>query len=210
VDAKDARTCRIVFLNAPDDAPAKLHLFDGKKSREVELPNFNFSPVYPLPSGGLILRLLPAEVSDPAQVSTDAPSLAVPETVTDFFIIVSSDPENKIAPVKMEILDATKLGKGRLLWSNLSPNTFDGQIGSEKLELAANSTLILEPPASKNEDYAVSVSFRMPDDERPRPLVDTKWRQASDGRTVVFVIQKEGARIPRIMGLQDLRETDNR
>ena len=208
--AKDTRTCRIVFLNAPDDAPKSLYLFDGKKSREVELPNFNFSPVYQLPSGELHLRLLPTKVSDPKQVSADAPNVSVPEATTDFYIIVSSDPDNEVTPVKMEILDATKLKNGQLLWSNLTPNTLDGQLGTEKLDLAPNSTLVLNPPATKDDEYMVNISFRIPNDERLRPLCETKWRQVSGGRSIFFVVQKEGARIPRIMGLSDQREGDKR
>ena len=54
------RTCRILFLGAPDKAPEKLQLFDGAASREVELPRMSFSPVYQLRSGAGALALLPS------------------------------------------------------------------------------------------------------------------------------------------------------
>ncbi|MES2658760.1 MAG: hypothetical protein V4689_09080 [Verrucomicrobiota bacterium] len=206
VEAKDARTCRVVFLSAPPDAPETLHLFDGKTSREVTLPGMNFSPVYPLPSGELLLRMLPAEVTDPEKTPPDAPSVAVPEAVTDFYLLVSSDPANSVAPVKLEIIDATKLLKGHMLWVNLTPNTLDGLLGTVKLELEPNSKKLLSPPTSKNEDYAANLSYRKPDSDVLRPLSENKWSHDHDVRTVFFVVQTEANPAPRILGLSDHRE----
>ena len=42
---KPELTCRILFLDGPDDGPDTLQLFDGTSSREVELPRLNFSKV---------------------------------------------------------------------------------------------------------------------------------------------------------------------
>ena len=62
----------------------------------------------------------------------------------------------------------------------------------------------LAPPTG-NGDYKVNIAFHMPDDDRLRPLCETKWHQNSEGRSVFFVVQKEGGRIPRIVGLNDQR-----
>ena len=208
--ARDTRTCRIVFLGAPENAPAKLHLFDGEESREVELPRINFSPVYLLPSGELLLRMLPEEATNPKDVSPDAPSVALSKAVTDFYLLVSSDPANKIAPVKLEILDATKLAKGEMLWCNLTPNSLDGQLGSQKLELAGNARTNLKPPTHKNEDYNVKISFHTPTNTLLQPLCETKWQYDPLSRSVFFVVQKDGERVPRVMGLTDYREPGKR
>ena len=208
--ARDARTCRVVFLGAPENAPAKLHLFDGKESREIELPRINFSPVYPLPSGALVIRLLPDEVTNPRDVSPDAPSVAVAKATTDFYLLVSSDTANKITPVKLEIIDATKLAKGQMLWCNLTSNNLDGQLGSQKLELEANARKTLSAPTDKNEDYNVKISFQPPGNAQLQPLCETKWRYDPQSRSVFFVVQKEGERSPRVMGLSDFREPGKR
>lgn len=205
--AKGGRTCRIIFINAPGNAPQRLHLFDGKTSQEVELPSINFSPVYQLPGSALTLRMLPSAETDPKQISPDAPSAAVAESVTDFYLLVSSDPANLVVPVRFEVIDATKFTKGQMLWRNLTPNTIDGQIGTEKLVLAGNSQAILNPPAAKSEDYKVTISYRRPGLERLEPLCETQWGHDAQGRSVYFVVSTEGERTPRVMGLRDQRET---
>ena len=110
------RTCRILFLDGPDDAPEKLQLFDGAKCREVDLPRMNFSKVYQLPAGALRLWLLPAPPADPAKLPPGAPAVAVAEGVTDFYLLVTSDPANTVAPVRMQVINA-----GLATWPSPSP-----------------------------------------------------------------------------------------
>ena len=95
------RTCRILFLEGPDTALRTLHLFDGTRSQEVELPRLNFSPVYELPPGNLNLTLLPDPPAAPDQIPAGAPAAKLPETVVDFYLLLVSDQANKIAPVSM-------------------------------------------------------------------------------------------------------------
>jgi hypothetical protein len=206
--AKTARTCRILFLGAPEGAPEKLHLFDGTTSQEVELPQMNLSPVYPLAAGSLVLRLLPAAPAKPADVSPEAPKATLAETVIDCYLLVSSDPANKIAPVKVQVIDAdpAKFTNGQMLWFNLTPNAIGGQVGSEQLAMAANSRKIIDPPAPGNDDYNVNLSFRMPGNERLYPLCETKWQHDTRSRTVVFVVAQQGTRTPRVLGFPDYRE----
>ena len=205
--AQSVRSCRILFLGAPDGAPEKLHLFNGTTSQEVELPQMNLSPVYPLPAGPLVLRLLPAAPAKPTEVSPDAPKVALPETVMDCYLLVSSDPENKIAPVKLQVIDAdpSKFGNGQMLWFNLTPNRIGGKLGDADFAMAANSRKIIDAPASGNEDYNVNLSFRMPDNERLYPLCETKWQHDTRSRTVVFVVAQQGTRTPRVLGFPDYR-----
>lgn len=206
--AKSARSCRILFLGAPDGAPEKLYLFNGTTSQEVELPQMNLSPIYPLPGGPLVLRLLPAAPTKSEDVSPEAPKATLPEAVIDCYLLVSSDPANKIAPVKLQVIDAdpAKFTNGQMLWFNLTPNRIGGKIGDEDLAMEANSRKILDSPASSNEDYNVNLSFRMPGNERLYPLCETKWQHDTRSRTVVFVVAQQGTRTPRVLGFPDYRE----
>ena len=208
VHGKSARTCRILFLGAPDGAPETLHLFNGTTSQEVELPQMNLSPLYQLPTGPLVLRLLPAPPPPPAEVSPEAPKAVLAEAITDCYLLVSSDLSNTIAPVKLQIIDAdpAKFTNGQMLWFNLTPNQIGGKIGNKDLAMAANSKIILDPPASTNEDYNVNLSFRMPGNERLYPLCETKWQHDTRSRTVVFVVAQQGTRTPRVLGFPDYRD----
>jgi len=206
--SKGNRTCRILFLGAPDNAPEKLHLFDGVGSQEVELPQMNLSSVYKLPAGPLVVRLLAAAPTKPEDVSPDAPKTTVAEAVKDFYLIVSSDPANKIVPVKLQIIDANaaKFKLGEMLWFNLTTNSIGGRVGTEQISMAANSQAIVKSPASENVDYNVNLSFRMPGNELLYPLCETKWLHDTRARSLVFVVSQAGNRAPRILGFPDYRD----
>ena len=210
--SKGARTCRILFLGAPAGAPEKLHLFDGTSSQEVELPQMNLSPIYQLPSGPITLALLPAAASKPEDVSPDAPKATVAESITDIYLLVTSETSNKIAPVKFQVIDVNsiKFRKGQMLWFNLTPNKIVGKVGTQDLDMATMSKSILEPPSTKGDDYPVNLSFLMPDNERVYPLCETKWSHDPRARTMFFVVMQSGSRTPRIVGVPDYREAEGK
>ena len=201
-------TCRILFLDGPDSAPAKLQLFDGAKCREVDLPRMNFSKVYQLPGGPLNLRLLPEPPEDPAKVPAEAPGAVVAEGVTDFYLLLTSDPANTVAPVRMQVINAgaDKLKSGQTLWFNLTKNPVGGMLGSEKLAIQPNSRVILDAPTTGNRDYPVNLTFRIPGNERLYPLCETRWRHDPRSRSVAFIIAENGHRSPRVMVFPDYRE----
>lgn len=206
------RTCRVLFLDAPDSAPNKLHLFDGASSREIELPRLNLSKVYQLPGGPLRLRLLPAPLSDPKLVPADAPSADVAETVGDIYLILGHDPSNPIAPARMQVVDASssKLARGHMLWYNITPHEVGGIIGGSKLALKPNSKLILDPPASGNTDYDVKLAYRIAGEKDYDPICETKWLHDPRSRAIVFVLGGPAGRTPRVMMFTDYREAEEK
>jgi len=201
-------TCRILFFDGPDAAPEKLQLFDGVTSLLVDLPRMNFSKVYPLRPGALTLCLLPEPPADPTQLPPGAPSVTVAEGVTDFYLLVTSDPANTVAPVRMQVINAgtDRLRAGQMLWFNLTKNTVGGTVGSEKLVIQPNSRVTLNPPATANKDFPVNLSFRLSGDEHLYPLCETQWRHDPRSRSVVFIIADPAARSPRVMAFPDYRE----
>ncbi len=203
----EARTCRILFLAAPDDAPEKLHLFDGSSAREVELPRMNLSPVYQLAAGDVTLRLLPEPPPTADTVDPRAPSARIAAGVSDCYLLVSPDPSNPVAPVSIQVIDASpdKLRKGQMLWFNLGANQVGGKIGSRQLAMKANSRAVIDAPATGHDSYHVNLTFRIPGDERLFPLCETKWLHDPSSRTVFFIITEKGNRTPRILGFPDTR-----
>lgn len=205
---KGGRTCRLVFLGAGDKDPEKLQLHDGTKSIEVDLPRLNFSKIYPLPGGAITLRLLTAPPAEGQPVNPAAPSATVAETLGDIYILVSPDPSNKTVPARMQVIDAgaDRFKKGQMLWYNLTAHEVGGQVGKQKLAMKSRSKLILDPPADKNGDYNVNLSFRIAGKGELYPLCETRWVHDPANRTVLFIVNEPGSRAPRVLGFPDYRE----
>lgn len=208
-----SRTCRILFLNGPDDGPAKLQLFDGTSSQEVELTRMSFSPTYKIAPGELTLALFPKPpappetADDPPVIPPDAPKATLAAAISDFYLIASSDPSNKVAPVKIQIINASieNFKPGQMLWFNLTENTIRGVVGSQNLLINPNSRTILDPPAAKQEDYHVNLQFLPAGKQRAEPLCETNWSQDFHSRSVYFVVNTGGI-LPRILGFPDFRQ----
>ncbi|MEX1116624.1 MAG: hypothetical protein WEB53_15370 [Akkermansiaceae bacterium] len=202
------RTCRILFLSPPPDAPRKLHLFDGTTSREVHLPEMNFSEVHTLPAGNLTLYLLTTPLVAGEVIPAGAPSAKVQENVSDCYLVISGDPSNTVVPVRFQIIDAghTRFPKGRMMWFNLSPKTIGGDVGSSKLVMKPNTRVLLDAPARGAEPYQVNLSYRLPDDPRYYPICQTQWIHDPRSRMVVFVIGTGGRSTPQVIGFNDFRE----
>lgn len=202
---KAHRSCRLLFLGAGSNDPEKLQLFDGAKSREVELPRMNLSPTYEMPAGALTLRLLDKPVAEGQPANPAAPTAAVAETVGDFYLLVTPDPANKVAPVRMQVIDASvdRFKAGQMLWYNLTPNEVGGQVGSQKLAIKPRARVILDPPAAANGDYNVNLSYRPAGKTTLEPLCETRWNHITTARTVLFIINEPGSRLPRVLGFPD-------
>ncbi len=202
---KSGHTFRILFFDPPAGAPDTLYLYDGKEAREVELPRMNFSPVYELPEGPLKLSLLPERPVNPGEIPMGAPCATVPESVVDFYLLVTSDETNKVAPVAMHVVNAGGLRAGQMLWFNLSKKTIGGTVGSERLLIQPGQHMLLKAPAKANGSYPVSLAFRIPDDPNHYPLTETYWRYDSQSRSVVFIHSHANGRTPRVEGFADYR-----
>lgn len=214
---ESSRSCRILFLNGADDAPQKIHLFDGAGSQEVELTRMGFSPVYQIRPGALTLVMLPsppaANAGSPPAIPPDAPTASIEESVLDFYLIVSSEPTNPVAPIKMQVINAdpANFKRGQMLWYNLTDSKVGGIVGSRKLLVGPNSRLILDAPANGLEDYPVNIHFLPPGKQRPEPLCETNWTHDPRSRSVFFVFKPAGSLIPRILGFPDFRsEADSK
>lgn len=175
-----------------------------------------FSSVYQISSGALSLAMLPsppapAAAGAPPAIPADAPKAAIAETISDFYLIVSSDPANKVAPVKMRVInaDAANFKRGQMLWYNLTDSKVGGIVGSRKLLVEPNSRLILDAPATSLEDYHVNIHFLPPGKQRPEPLCETNWSHDPRSRSVFFIFKPAGSLIPRILGFPDFRSEED-
>ena len=202
------RTCRIICFDRPQGAPPTLHLFDGTSSQEVEVPGMNLSKIYKLPPGRISLSLLPAPLSDPASLPPGTPTVLVPEEATDLYLLVVHDPSKKDAPASLQLADAgaEQLRKGRTLWINLTQLSIGGTLGSQSLDLKPMARVVTDAPREGAGDFAVSLGYRVEDEERLHPISETRWQHDPVARHLGFVIKSDSSRIPRIFVLSDIRE----
>ncbi len=212
--AQDAatRTCRIVFPDRPAGAPKTLHLFDGITSQEVELSSMNLSPLYKLAAGAIHIKLLPAKVEDPKAVSPDAPSVEIPADYTDFFLLVSSDPNNKIAPVKLQAinLDIENFKLGQTLWNNHSDKTVEGKLGEQSLSLKPESSQIVDSPISDkgiptSGYFNASFTYQVQGKDAFEPITEQQWWHDAKCRHLGF-INNSGGKLPKIYFFRDFRD----
>lgn len=211
------RTCRILFLDGPDAGLEKVQLFDGASCQEVELTRMGFSPIYQVRPGDLTLAMLdkpPAPATkpgDPPVIPPDAPKATLAAAISDFYLIVSSDPANKVVPVKIQVVNASAatFKPGQQLWFNLTGNKIGGILGSQKLVIDPNSRIILDAPSDKQEDYHVNIQFIPPGKQRAEPLCETNWSHDPRSRSVYFVTHNGGI-LPRILGFPDFRQAEKK
>jgi len=206
------RTCRILFLDRPAGAPKSLHLFDGTTSQEVELPSMNFSPLYKLTAGNIPLKLLTAQVEDPKAVSPDAPSVEIPADYTDFFLLVSSDPDNKIAPVKLEAinLQSKNFKRGQTLWINQTDKTIKGKLGEQILSLEPESSTIVDTPFNNQSVptsgyFNASFTYQVQGKDGFAPITEQQWWHDAASRHLGFIVNS-GGKLPTIHFFRDFRD----
>ncbi len=201
------RTCRIIFLKAPADAPTRLQLFDGVQSQEVELPRMNFSPVVQISAATNTIFMLDRAITDAKLLPVGSPQVAIGQLVKDFYLLVSPDPKNQIIPIRLQVVDASpqKFAKGHMMWFNLSENLVSGKIGSQVLKMAPGTKKLLDPPSNQLGEYGVLLNFQMKGEEKLYPLTQTRWRHDPESRAVIFIIKEPGSRTPRVMGFPDSR-----
>ena len=204
--AHAGRTCRIVFLERPNDAPKSAYLFDGKESRRVTLPSMNFSEVISLPAGDLTLLMTPSEITDPEDVPPGAPSLEIAETAGDFYILVSTDPLNAELPLRMTKVDAgeSKFKPGETLWCNLTAHRFSAKLGGNTMQIEPDSRKVSASPLEKSGYFRAEFEFQPEGKGAYKGITEQMWWHDTKSRHVGFMVDT-GARLPRICFYRDFR-----
>lgn len=206
------RTCRILFPNSPQQPAGNYYLFDGQSCQEVTLPRLSFSPVYKLRPGDAKIWLLTSPIDKPEQIPPGSPEVTVGAAIRDFYMFISTDPDNRVLPLRMRVVNANydQIRLGEMLWFNLTPKHLAGTIGRSSLNLAPNASALVKEPKAAAGDYPVEIYFRVPNDDRIHPLIESQWHHDPRSRSVVFVYDEGRRRAPRIMAFSDFRMAENK
>jgi hypothetical protein len=203
-DSEKERTCRIIFLDPPRDAIREVQLFDGVASRKIRLHSKNLSEVIKLPGGDLVLGMTPDPVLNSEDFPKGAPTVKIPAKVTDFYLIVVSDPENKILPLRMLPVDvADKKPKlGQTLWINLTPHAIKGELGKESLTVPPESRVIGEAPLPASGYYKAEFQYQANGEGEFLQVMRKSWWFDAKSKNLGFIISS-GRILPRIFTLRD-------
>jgi hypothetical protein len=158
-----------------------------------------------LPAGSLTLRLLAEPVEKPELIPVDAPTVLIPETIGDAYLLCSPDPANPVVPVQMRVVDAgeEKFRVGQMLWFNQTSHEIGGKLGDKEVLIKPMESAIVDSPTSDSNSYAVIISYRIKDGEDFLPITETRWMHDPRSRQLVFIFNEEGKRLPRIQSFTD-------
>jgi hypothetical protein len=208
VEAKSIgkRTCRIIFPERPKNATKIAHLFDGKKSHQVFLPSRNFSPIIELPEGELNILMTPNAITDLKNLPPEAPSLKIPKNVMDFYILVTSDPENSVLPLQMEIIRLSdgELTAGETLWINHTDHQIKVKLGESKILITPRGQQASKSPISTSGYYRAEFSYKKNAIGDFKKITEQSWWHDMKSRHLGFIVNK-GEQLPSIFLYRDFR-----
>jgi hypothetical protein len=170
----------------------------------------NFSEVIMLPEGALTLGMTPKPLSAPENFPSGAPTVKIPATITDVYLVLVSDAENKVLPIRMLPLDASagQLKPGQTLWINLTKHSFAGRLGNETLTLPAGGKVVGMPPRSTSGYYKAQFLYQPDGQKEFMPVMQKSWWFDANSKNLGFIIQS-GGRLPKIFTFRDHRDPES-
>lgn len=204
VGSEMARTCRIVFVDPPREAIKEVQFFDGVASRKILLPSKSLSEVIKLPGGDLVLGMTPDPVLNSESFPKGAPTVKIPAKVTDFYLIVVSDPENKILPLRIlpvNIRDK-KLKLGQTLWVNLTAHTIKGELGNLSLIVPPDTRVISEAPLPASGYYKAEFQYQLNGEGEFLQVMRKSWWFDAKSKNLGFIVNSRRM-LPRIFSFRD-------
>ena len=201
------KSCRVIYLQRPQDAPTGAYLFDGAVSHKVELPGMNFSEVVNLPAGDITLGMTPGPVDAPENFPKGAPMVKVPAHVMDLYLIVGSDPTNAVLPIRMLALDVStgKLKPGETIWVNLTGHRIAAKLGDESLDVPPGGRAVGKAPLKASGYYNARFAYQPRDGKELLPIMSKSWWHDAKSKHLGFIIES-GGRLPRIFVFRDFRD----
>lgn len=198
------RSCRVIFLERPRDAPPEAYLFDGKKSHLVSLSSMNLSEPIQLSPGATTIGITSGAVNDPELFPAAAPSAKIPTNTKEFYVVLLSDPKNKHFPVRCLAMsaDGEKVKLGETLWVNTSRNMISGKIGDTQLEIAPGKAMVGKSPLKKPGYYKVQFKYKQVGEKEFQPIMNKTWWFDPQSKYLGFITNK-GDRLPKIFMFRD-------
>ncbi len=170
----------------------------------------NFSDPIELPEGDITVGMTPNPVLEPQDFPSAAPKISVPANLRDLYLIVLSDPTNKVFPVRFQPIDVgdNQLKLGETLWINLSKHPIEARLGDQPVKVPTGAKVVSKPPLKSNGYYKAQFIYQ-PNGEGPfQPVMKKSWWYDANSKNLGFIIDT-GERVPVIFLFRDQRPPAN-
>jgi len=194
------RSVRSIFFKRPVEITATAALAHAGGSISISLPAMSLSDPATLPPGDLVLAVLPKPPAPGSPIPPGAPSVRIPAAWSRVLLLFFPDPDNKIFPVRVLPYDGSipSFKPGEMLCLNLSNAAVGGLLGEAKFRINPGKSAVLKPSMHEVGDYPVVVDCLLKGETSTRPLCRTVWRHDPETRQILFIVNADDRRVPRI------------
>ena len=199
------RSVRLLYVDAPGDAPAHLHLVAGKAVAKVDLPRLALSAgKAEIPSGALRLFLAEQAPTPREPLPANAPFVDLPAGEQDALVVLM--PNGKPGPLGFTAraidFSPARLPEGGILWMNLSQRALQARLGSAHAQVGPGQSRVMTPGVAPGGTYPVLVDLAPgPADTEPLPLLRATWVREPSRRQLLFVLEDPDRPVPRVVAV---------
>lgn len=193
-----AREIRVIYFQGEHDAPREAFLYGSSGNFvKIKLPRYNSSDAFELPDNGEQFIFLPQQLPPETPPPSDAPVVNIPLNWKLTFLLVMTDPDNSVLPIKTQPINAsaTVFAPGEIYWINLTEITVGGKVGEANLLVKPRSVKVTSSPKTESGDFPVLIDCVASGTTDRRWLLRQTWRHNPTVRQVVFIQPLDAPRI---------------
>ncbi|NBX33871.1 hypothetical protein EBR16_00645 [bacterium] len=202
-----SRSCRLLYIQAPFDAPEKVVLVVGKEATDVDLPRLSISNARAKIPSGLVRVYAATKAPTKAEpLPANTPFVDIPETMSDALIVLL--PTGQPGPLSFIMLPVefhkNRAPEGTVVWFNLSDRIIYAKLGNTMVTVNPKGSALSMPSVGIDEPYVVYVDASpvAPETETV-PVVRGSWVKEARMRNLLFVVPDPSRTVPRILSIPD-------
>lgn len=202
-----SRTCRLLYVQAPFDAPEKVVLVVGKDTTDVDLPRLCISNARAkLPAGPARVYAATKAPTKEEPLPPNTPFVDIPETMGDALIVLL--PTGQPGPLSFIMLpvefNKARAPEGSVIWFNLSDRIIYAKLGNAGVTVNPKGSALSMPTVGIDEPYVVYVDASpVPPETETVPVVRGSWVKEARMRNLLFIVPDPSRTVPRILSIPD-------
>jgi hypothetical protein len=211
-DASSSRSLRLVYAQAPEDAPEKIFLVAGSVIKEVSLPRMSLSPQrLDLPAGPVRVFAATKAPTRDNPLPSDAPFADIPETMGNALVVLL--PNGSSGPLAFQMLPVefsrSAVPEGAVMWFNLTERTLFAKLGSAQGVVAPRRSAVVMPSGKTGETYQAMVDLSPePGETETEPFLRALWQKKAQRSTLMFVVVDPARKYPRLLSIPAVQEDE--